>query len=111
VGLADRGQLRRALLNLIRNAVQAAAAEPPGTARVTAADRGAEVEIAVTNSGAPIAAEIRDRLFEPFFTTREKGTGLGLAFVREILADHGSRVELDSGDGRPTRFAFRLRRG
>jgi signal transduction histidine kinase len=111
VALADRGQLRRALLNLIRNAVQAAAAEPPGTARVTAADRGAEVEIAVANSGAPIAAEIRDRLFEPFFTTREKGTGLGLAFVREIVADHGSRVELDSGDGRPTRFAFRLHRG
>ena len=47
------------------------------------------------NRGKEIPAETSGKLFEPFYTTREKGTGLGLAFVREIAADHGGRVEVD----------------
>ena len=49
-----------------------------------------------------VAPEASGRLFEPFYTTREKGTGLGLAFVRDIAADHGGRVELASADGETT---------
>jgi len=111
-GLACRGdqvQLRRALHNLVRNAVQAAAERAPGTAAVVAEVEDGAVVLAVENSGAPIPVEVRERMFEPFYTTREKGTGLGLAFAREIVLDHGGTIEVDSTEG-VTRFTMRLRR-
>jgi signal transduction histidine kinase len=102
---ADHGQLRRALLNLAKNAVQAAAAaghRGKGAVRLSAQKRGDEVLLAVWNRGAEIPPETSGRLFEPFFTTREKGTGLGLAFVREIAVDHGGRVDVASAGGETT---------
>ena len=96
---ADRGQLRRALLNLAKNAVQAAT---DGTVRLSAAAVGDELHLAVWNRGAEISPETSGKLFEPFFTTREKGTGLGLAFVREIAVDHGGRIDVASADGETT---------
>lgn len=105
VARADRAQLRRAGLNLAKNAVQAATAagyRGRGAVRLSARQRGDEIEIAVWNRGKEIAAATCERLFEPFFTTREKGTGLGLAFVREIAADHGGRIEVASANGETT---------
>jgi len=101
----DRAQLRRALLNLAKNAVQAAAAaghRGHGAVRLAAHKRGDELDLVVWNRGREIPAALRDRLFEPFYTTREKGTGLGLAFVREIAADHGGRIEVASAAGETT---------
>jgi signal transduction histidine kinase len=111
-GLACRGdqvQLRRALHNLVKNAVQAAADRPPGSVAIAAEADQDTVCLTVENSGAPIPDEVRERMFEPFFTTREKGTGLGLAFAREIVLDHGGTIEVDSKPG-GTRFTLRLRR-
>ncbi|MCG8425707.1 MAG: HAMP domain-containing histidine kinase [Proteobacteria bacterium] len=92
----DPGQLRRALLNLVRNAVQASTGIDNGQVRVTAAADGQRVRLCVSNRGEPIPRHVRQRMFEPFYTTREKGTGLGLAFVREIVADHNGRVTVES---------------
>ncbi|MEZ4400981.1 MAG: HAMP domain-containing sensor histidine kinase [Kofleriaceae bacterium] len=102
---ADAGQLRRVLLNLVHNAVAAAAevGERGRAVRVTvSAERGHGV-LEVWNRGPAIPDEVRARLFEPFFTTREKGTGLGLAFVAEIVRAHHGVVEVDSARGE-TRF-------
>jgi signal transduction histidine kinase len=91
---ADRAQVRRALLNLGRNA--AVAAGSAGKV-VLAARPGDDGRIAweVRDSGPGVPDEIRAKIFTPFFTTRERGTGLGLAFVQEIARDHGSTVSVE----------------
>ncbi|MFT3692315.1 MAG: HAMP domain-containing sensor histidine kinase [Kofleriaceae bacterium] len=107
---ADRGQLRRALLNLVRNASQAATSAGhtgPGNVKLSAKKVQDHVELTVWNRGKEIPPETSGKLFEPFYTTREKGTGLGLAFVRDITADHGGSVSVVSADGETT-FVLKL---
>jgi signal transduction histidine kinase len=98
----DRERVRGALLNLLRNAVQASS---PG-GRVTLACRvdGAReaLVLEVRDQGVGIPSELRDKVFEPFFTTRQKGTGLGLALVRKVVEAHRGRIELESEVDRGT---------
>lgn len=103
---ADRRQLRRALLNLIRNAI--AAAGPDGRVVLEARLDGGRVRVEVRDSGPGVPAELRARIFDPFFTTRQQGTGLGLAFVREIVRDHGDDVQVDTGPEGGACFRFHL---
>jgi signal transduction histidine kinase len=101
----DRAQLKRALLNLARNAVQAATSaghRGTGAVRLSAHRTDGRIELSVWNRGIEIPPETSGKLFEPFYTTREKGTGLGLAFVRDIAVDHGGKVEVTSADGETT---------
>ena len=105
----DRGQLRRALINLVKNALVAAG--PSGRVVVTARRTDRAIEWEVRDSGPGVAEELGDKIFAPFFTTREKGTGLGLAFVREIARDHGSEVQVDRGEEGGARFRFTTRPG
>jgi signal transduction histidine kinase len=108
VCLGDDGQLRRVLLNLVRNAVQAAATANEKLVVVRVAAAGDRARVEVENHGPEIPPEARERVFEPFFTTREKGTGLGLAFAREIANDHGGRISVESNPERTT-FTVELR--
>jgi len=66
-------------------------------------DAGSRVEIEVRDSGPGVAPEVRDRIFEPFFSTKTSGSGLGLALVKKIAEDHGGGVSLESTPGEPTR--------
>ena len=110
---ADAGQLRRALLNLARNAVTAvqrihAEGDDGGLVRLGARREGQRVRVEIEDNGAGVAPELREKIFTPFFTTREKGTGLGLAFVREIVADHGGDIRIEPRPGGGARFFFDL---
>ena len=79
--------------------------------RLSARRSGNELHLAVWNRGAEIPPESSAKLFEAFYTTRDKGTGLGLAFVRDIAHDHGGRVEVVSKSRtRSARMRLRARR-
>jgi two-component system nitrogen regulation sensor histidine kinase NtrY len=112
--LADERMLGQALGNVLKNAAEAVgarmAAEPKlkgrVTARLVADDRGVVFE--VEDNGVGLPAKDRDRLTEPYVTTREKGTGLGLAIVKRILEDHGG--ELDLADARSAKGALAILR-
>jgi two-component system, NtrC family, nitrogen regulation sensor histidine kinase NtrY len=103
----DRRLISQALTNIIKNASEAIAAVPPdelgkGSIRVFAARDGEDIVIDVVDNGIGLPAENRNRLLEPYVTTREKGTGLGLAIVGRILEEHGGSIELrDAADKIP----------
>jgi signal transduction histidine kinase len=88
----DPSQMQRALDNLILNAIQNTPAG--GSVVVDAFQRDGNLLLRVADTGPGVSDEIRDRLFEPFATTRSDGTGLGLAIVREIARNHGGDVRL-----------------
>ena len=112
-------EITRVLLNLVGNGFYAArrrAAEEPGHApalRLATRDLGAEVEIRVRDNGAGIPEALRERIFQPFFTTKPagEGTGLGLSLSHDIVVkQHGGRLELESRPGAFTEFVVTLPR-
>jgi signal transduction histidine kinase len=98
----DVVQLELALLNLVSNALDAM--PDGGTLVVNAADHDDRVRIEIIDTGTGIDPSIRDRVFDPWFTTKApgRGTGLGLSIARRVVADHGGRLELTSEPGRGT---------
>jgi len=103
----DRRLISQALTNIIKNATEAIEVVPPeelgkGRIDVVAAQEGEDVLIDVIDNGIGLPKVARQRLLEPYVTTRAKGTGLGLAIVGRVLEDHGGRLELkDASDFRP----------
>ena len=104
---ADENQIRQALLNLARNAREAMPRGGALLVEVTACEEGARVSL--TDSGEGIPAENLPKIFDPFFSTKAKGTGLGLALVQQILVEHGGRVEVRSRPGEGTTVSLVLR--
>jgi signal transduction histidine kinase len=98
----DPGQLRRALLNLAQNAVQACPDDGSGKVRLGCAKKNGEVIVTVGDTGPGIAPDLLAKIWTPFYTTKQSGTGLGLAFVREIARDHHARLDVDSRPGGTT---------
>ena len=99
---ADPEQIKRMLFNLMKNAIQAMRNGGALTVRARPADRTVAIE--VIDDGPGIPDEVRAQLFEPFFTTREQGSGLGLAVVSQTVADNDGRLELESAQGQGTVF-------
>lgn len=97
----DGQEMKKVFLNLIRNATQAIGTD--GAIHIKAESRSSgEVVIDVSNTGQPVPREVREEIWQPYFTTRKDGTGLGLAICRRIVADHGGTIELLEGE--PTTF-------
>jgi len=95
----DAMMFRRALDNVVRNAVQAVASHSSGSrvrVRVTRVDH--EAEIRVDDDGPGIAAADRDRVFDPYFTTKSEGTGLGLPIVMKVVFEHGGSIGIVDGE-------------
>lgn len=103
----DRRATAGALVNLLENALQAS---PAGAeVALSAAPESGVLSIIIEDSGPGIPDDLRDRLFQPFFTTRDRGTGLGLAIARSVARAHGGDIEVsDSPDG-GARFLFSIR--
>ena len=105
----DKDQFRQVLVNLIQNAVEAMPAGRRGTVRLGAETptRGGWI-LRVADDGGGIPAEVRAKIFEPLFTTKTKGTGLGLAVVATMLKRHGCSIAVESEVGRGTEFTIEL---
>jgi signal transduction histidine kinase len=101
-----RDQLVQVFLNLILNAIDATAKGGHITIQVERSSEG--LQVLVQDNGAGIAPEYAPRLFEPYFTTKKHGTGLGLFMTRKLVADHGGTVEFTSQPGEGTVFRVRL---
>jgi signal transduction histidine kinase len=99
--------LRDALSNLLLNALQAT--QPGGRVELKAVQSDGELVISVQDSGSGVPADLRERIWEPFFTTRQRGTGLGLAIVRKRVQEVGGSASLGvSRNGRGALFHLRL---
>jgi two-component system nitrogen regulation sensor histidine kinase NtrY len=104
--LADRRILARAIVNLLENALQAM--PHGGVVTVAVASEGGDVTIDVADEGPGLSAEIRRRLFEPYFSTKSSGTGLGLAIARRAVEAHGGTIEVRGASDHGTIFRIRI---
>ncbi len=104
--LFDERYMKQALLNLIKNAQ--AAMEGGGTLTVRTEVAGNELHIAVSDTGTGIAEENISKIFEPYFTTRDSGSGLGLTMVYKIIKEHRGEVSVKSRVGEGTTFTIVL---
>jgi C4-dicarboxylate-specific signal transduction histidine kinase len=106
---ADRIQIQQVLVNLMRNSLEAMAAVREPTLLVTTRRVDAEaIEIAVTDNGPGLPAAVRDRLFEPFVSSKRNGMGLGLSICRSIVEAHHGRISADANERDGTTFRFTL---
>jgi signal transduction histidine kinase len=96
--------LRRAVLNVVQNAIEAM--PNGGTLRLACVRTATAVQLHIRDSGVGIPAALVSRIFEPLYTTKPGGTGLGLYIVREILVAHGGGVTVDSVEGQGTTFVL-----
>jgi len=106
---ADRDLLDQALRNLVTNALQAMeTVDRPGrlTVSVTREEDQAVLRVADTGPGVPV--HLREKIFEPFYTTREEGYGIGLSFCRQIFSNHGGRLSVDAAEGGGAEFRIDL---
>jgi two-component system sensor histidine kinase HydH len=104
--LADSGQIKQALLNVLLNSIEAM--QGSGRITVSTVQQNGSVAIVVSDTGPGIAKRDLARVFDPFYTTKPSGTGLGLSVVHTIVREHGGRVKIDSEVGKGTRIQMIL---
>ncbi len=107
--LGDANQLRQALLNILKNAIEAS--HSGDTVDVVVSDDEERATVTVRDRGEGMDDETRERLFEPFFTTKSSGTGLGLPMTREIIEQHHGTIDVESTTGEGTTFVIALPAG
>jgi len=103
---ADEGQLRQAFLNLLRNSIESM--PEGGTLTISTERSDGLVRVRIADTGEGIDNACLDRIFDPFFSTREGGTGLGLSLTQQIVAEHGGNIACESSPGQGTCFVVEL---
>ncbi|MGH6982367.1 MAG: ATP-binding protein [Stellaceae bacterium] len=113
--VCDARQVSQALINILKNASESiqgrADAAPPGEIAVTLTAEPSQVVVTIADNGRGLPSEGRDRLTEPYVTTRAKGTGLGLAIVKKIMEDHRGELLLEDREGGGARVRLVFNRG
>lgn len=104
IGFIDAAQIRQCLINLVRNASEAVATKGGGTVTLRTRRSSDRILVEVSDDGPGIAPEVLPRMFDPFFSTKEGGSGLGLALTQQIVKDHGGDLSVESTLGRGTTF-------
>lgn len=107
--LIDRQQIKQVLINLIQNAISFMPEN--GVLRLATRRETGSIRVSVTDSGPGIAPEHLEELFNPFYTTKSDGIGLGLPIAQQIIHSHGGKIEVESAIGKGTTFSFTLRIG
>jgi PAS domain S-box-containing protein len=102
----DPTQMQQVMVNLVKNAMQAMTTG--GTLTLRTGETSDAVWVSVSDTGGGIPQEQINRIFEPFYTTKKKGTGLGLMIVQRVVRAHNGRIELESNAGRGTTFRIWL---
>jgi signal transduction histidine kinase len=108
--MADPEAIRRALANLIDNAAEAMHGSLLRVLGIHSAlcEDGASVEVAVSDTGHGLTDEIRERLFLPFYSTKQRGSGLGLSIAAKIVQEHGGSLRAEANSPKGARFLLRL---
>jgi signal transduction histidine kinase len=104
--LVDRGQMKQVLINLALNSLDAV--PPDGSIRIATATANGSIRISVEDSGKGISAEDLKRIFNPFYTTKTRGTGLGLAVTKKVVKEHGGDIMAESSPDRGSVFTITL---
>jgi signal transduction histidine kinase len=104
---ADQNLISQVLLNLLKNSLEANENNPNGKIRIVARpDNTNHLEICVIDNGPGISEENLEEIFVPFFTTREKGSGIGLSISKQIMKVHGGNLKVRSEPGKETVFCL-----
>jgi len=104
----DVGQFRQALLNIVRNAAEALAERGGGRLHIHARSEGDGVLLLLQDNGPGMDSDLVARVFDPFFSTKEKGSGLGLPLTQQVIEEHGGRIRCTSKVGEGTTFTIWL---
>ncbi|WP_174613429.1 ATP-binding protein [Virgibacillus ihumii] len=102
----DRSQIKQVLINLVKNAIEAM--EEPGKIHIHAAVQDEQLAVEVIDQGVGVPEELIHKLGEPFFTTKQNGTGLGIMIIRQILEKHDGELEIQQNESKGSTFRIKL---
>ncbi len=103
---ADPNQLNQVLVNLVKNAMEAT--DTGDRIILATGSQDEQVWFSIRDTGKGMTPEVKEKIFHPFFTTKEKGTGLGLAVIHKIITDHNGTIDLETAPGEGSTFTIRL---
>lgn len=104
--LCNGNQIKQVFLNLVKNAIEAI--DNGGKIKIEARLENSWIEVSIADNGNGISAKLRDLLGQPFITTKESGTGLGLVICNKLIAEHKGTIDFESIEGKGTTFTIKL---